>query len=65
MILGQKEIIDLLAKMKARADEDVEKNGFSELAKEAFIYGAIWMLQEVNKQLANKTNNEQHGQQDF
>lgn len=61
MILEQKEIIDLFAKMKARANEDVEKNGFSELAKEAFIYGATWMLQEVNKQLANKTNNVKHG----
>lgn len=61
MTLGQKEIIDLLAKMKARADEDVEKNGFSTTSKEAFIYGATWMLQEVNKQLANKTNNEKHG----
>lgn len=30
--------------MKARADVDVEKHGFSELAKEAFIYGATWML---------------------
>ena len=66
MTLTIEEIGSLYAKIRARAEEDVKKNGFSELTKSGFIYGATWMLSEINELLFNKTNNnEQDGQQDF
>lgn len=65
MTLTIEEIGSLYAKIRARADEDVKKNGFSELTQSGFIYGATWMLSEINELLFNKTNNTNNGQQDF